>query len=89
MTNAPQFDDRHVDPRRPFFLVFQVCNLDGTLDMGAETLAAYPTLDEAVAGAKGQVEEHGGEWYVYEARPLRRVQRGKVRVSPVEAKRKR
>lgn len=80
-----EFDEGHVDPLKPFYLMLNVNNLDGTLDMKVETPTAFGSLDEAMPHAAEQVEGDGGVVYIYECRPLRRIRRHSVLVDDLTA----
>lgn len=74
---------RVLDPRQPLYMPVAIGNTDGSLDLGFEGQEGHETLDEALAFAAEQTEEHGGEWFVYECRPVKRVHRVSVVVEDV------
>lgn len=80
-----EFDEAHVDPLKPFYLMLNVNNLDGTLDMKIEAPTAFGALDAAVMQASDQVDDAGGVVYIYECRPLRRIKRHSVLVDDLTA----
>ncbi len=63
-----------------FFVRIAVWNSDNTLGVDCEGLTARESLDEAIADCVNEIDEIGGEAYVYECVAVRRVIRGRTRV---------
>lgn len=70
----------HTDPRKTFYLAFSASWEDGTLDVENECATPHDTEEEAVAAAQAEVEDGGGEYFVYRATPLCRIHRVSVQV---------
>lgn len=61
-----------LDPRKPFYLTVAITNPDGSLELfGNQT--EWETLGEALIDAQVELEEAGGEIYIYECHPVKRI----------------
>ena len=76
-TAAPSIKrKRGIPVRRNWYLPIMPSNADGKVSPGCDTVEdAFRTLPEACAYASEIVEEHGGEFIVYQAVPVARVTR--------------
>ena len=63
-----------------FFVKIAAWNSDDTLGVDCEGLTARLAVETATDDALEEVENNGGEVYVYECRAVRKVVRGKTRV---------
>lgn len=61
-----------LDPRKPFYLAVAITNTDGSLEIW-EVPTEWETLDEALISAKADLEEFGGEIFIYECYPVKRI----------------
>jgi hypothetical protein len=75
-----------LNPRKRFWLMVAISNLDGSMEFGSEMPEEYGDVDSAIKAAVDQTEEIGDpcEYFVYECRPVKRVTRGKVKVRDVK-----
>lgn len=73
-----------LNPRKRFYISYGALNSDGTVDHTWEARDAHETLEEAIAQATEEADQHGGELFVYECRPIKRIARITVRVEDVE-----
>ena len=74
------------DPTRPFFMAISVGNLDGSIDdIGGEGVEGlFNTEAEAVAVLKDLNESYPSlDGYVFHVVPVKRVWRGRIKVTPV------
>lgn len=75
------------DPAVPFYLAVSIGNLDGSLDHIEGTEGIFETEAQAVECLSGLNEEYPNlEGWVYHCIPVQRVWRGKIRVTPVSAR---
>lgn len=76
------------DPKAPFYITAWL-NLDGSHHIsseGKDTLA----YEAALESAKEQIEAYGDDaLYIIECRAIRKVSRGKIRVTPIKTRPKR
>ena len=70
------------------FLISSIGNLDGSVDLSEESPTTFDNLDDAIDAAKEAVKEYGMRTFVYECRPLVRIDRGKLRVPNLQARHK-
>lgn len=73
-------EDQHLGPGKVVYAKVPVANADDTIDFACEGLDASHDIQEIIGLAVDMVEEHGGEIYVYECRPVRKIVRGKTRI---------
>jgi hypothetical protein len=74
-----------LDPRRTFFLVAPIQNTDGSIsDFECDGNASRESLDAAVAHAVEEADSAGGEYFIFECRPVKRVGRVRIEVNDVE-----
>lgn len=75
-------DDEHIPPLAIRYLVMPPFNADGTIDgTNPEGWEASENFSELLQKAINEIEEHGGESYIYECHAIRKIVRGKVRVT--------
>ena len=70
--------------KEPFFLVLPVDNSDGTISLpDADGSSSNARIEGAVAQATSESEDHGGVYYVYECKPVKRIKAYRVKVEDV------
>lgn len=74
----------HGNPRKRFYMTVAQGNTDGTIDLHFELPNGYDSEAQAVEAASEAADEYGGEYFVYECRPVKRVSRVTVHVDDVE-----
>jgi hypothetical protein len=84
-TKKAQLELDGADPKLPFYITAWL-NLDGSLDISSEGKDAL-SFATAVESAKDQCDSYGDEAiYVIECRAIRKVGRGKIKVTPFKTK---
>lgn len=84
-TKKAQLELKGADPKLPFYITAWL-NLDGSLDISSEGKDPL-SLPYAVESAKDQCDSYGDEAiYVIECRVVRKVARGKIKVTPFKTK---
>lgn len=71
----------HIKPNHIRFVMMPLLNADNTMDgENPDGWECSHEMESLVEKAVEYAEEHGGETFVYECRPVRRVLRGKTKV---------
>ncbi len=82
---------RGIDPKKPFYMAATITNLDRSLEVpeGDDCLGAFETEPEAIDAARTVNEKYPTlEGYVYHCVPVKRIWRGKVKVTSLNKPRK-
>lgn len=77
----------HIKAGAKFFMQINIGNSDGTIDLGMEAMEGDEDIQSVIDEAITDVEEHGGDCYIYECRAVRKITRPKVRVTIIKLKR--
>lgn len=62
------------------YLCTSVGNLDGTIDL-SDHARTFEDEDLALEYAKEQTDEYGDRTYIYECKPIIKVDKGKIRIA--------
>ena len=77
--------DESIMPRKVKYLFMEVFTEEGGFAPdNPDGWRCGSDLDKLISAAVDYAEEHGGETYIYECKPIRRVLRGKTRVIKVK-----
>jgi hypothetical protein len=83
---------RGIDPKKPFYMAVTIgCHNDGSIEIPEcdDSLGAFGTESEAIDAAKIVNEEYPTlEGYVFYCVPVKRIWRGKVKVTSLNKSRK-
>lgn len=91
VTRMKKADDepnlRGRDPRKPFFMVVSVGNLDGSFDAPEGCEAMKDTFSEAEEHAQAVNGEYADlECYIFECKPVAKIARGKMKTTKLSGK---
>ena len=81
-----KIDLRGLDPKKPFYMTVTLgCFNDGSIDIPEDILGGFETESAAIDAAKDDNEENPtADSYVFYCVPVKRIWRGKVKVTPIK-----
>ena len=66
------------------YLVTNIGNLDGTVEIDEDSSGTYDELDESLQAAKDEVDEYGMPTYIYKCIPIYKLERGKIKIKKMQ-----
>ena len=66
--------------KQPFFLVTEIGNTDGSVDLSWESPNTFDSVETALVEAKDQTSEYGMRTYIYKCVPIYQINRGRLRI---------